>query len=427
MRVGALPTNLTTTALQSVRANAANNAWEAYSPDSLYQPLDATLTALAAADWAANALPIGSGANTVAQVSFAANTFPARGSSGNLVVKSISDNALSFVAAANYAAMRAALVPMTVGDAVAGGGANRVLYEDGSQNLAADADLTFDGTTLTIDGTSNSKLLVIQGHSTQTANITEWQKSTGVELASVFQDSNGYGAVRLYAGNSPVHGVDIRTDTGDTAFFYAAGTANLANLVAKTAGGNLLHPAFDFTIYHAPKINANFNGAITLQAGEAGGASGSEYVNATIPVSIGVGALPTARLQVRSTTEQFRAEYDASNYLKVTVNSVGAVEYDAVGSGANHRFMDKVSIVGGNLSIAEGLDIEISDGTGTKIGQSDSSIGFWGADPISQPTTSVAAASFTANSGTAVNDASTFDGYTLRQVIKALRLEGLLQ
>lgn len=44
-----------------------------------------------------------------------------------------------------------------------------------------------------------------------------------------------------------------------------------------------------------------------------------------------------------------------------------------------------------------------------------------------QETTGVAAASFTANSGTAVNDASTFDGYTLKQVVKALRNLGILQ
>lgn len=45
---------------------------------------------------------------------------------------------------------------------------------------------------------------------------------------------------------------------------------------------------------------------------------------------------------------------------------------------------------------------------------------------IYQQTTAVAAATFTANSGTSVNDASTFDGYTINQVVKALRNLGLL-
>jgi hypothetical protein len=43
-----------------------------------------------------------------------------------------------------------------------------------------------------------------------------------------------------------------------------------------------------------------------------------------------------------------------------------------------------------------------------------------------QQTTGVAAATFAANTGTAVNDASTFDGYTLNQIVKALRNNGLL-
>jgi hypothetical protein len=68
------------------------------------QPLDATLTALAGQNWAANALPIGSGADTLAQVSFAANTFPARASSGNLVAKAITDFGLSLVDDANAGA-----------------------------------------------------------------------------------------------------------------------------------------------------------------------------------------------------------------------------------------------------------------------------------------------------------------------------------
>lgn len=60
------------------------------------------------------------------------------------------------------------------------------------------------------------------------------------------------------------------------------------------------------------------------------------------------------------------------------------------------------------------------------IGVSGNKVGFYGATPIARPTTSYSAATFVANSGTAVNDASTFDGYTLKQVVAALRGAGLL-
>jgi hypothetical protein len=53
-------------------------------------------------------------------------------------------------------------------------------------------------------------------------------------------------------------------------------------------------------------------------------------------------------------------------------------------------------------------------------------IGAYGATPIVQPATGGTSSTFVANSGTAINSASTFDGYTLAQVVKALRNLGFL-
>jgi len=53
-------------------------------------------------------------------------------------------------------------------------------------------------------------------------------------------------------------------------------------------------------------------------------------------------------------------------------------------------------------------------------------IGFYNVAPVARATTGIAAAAFTANSGTAVNDASTFGGYTLKQVVQALQSVGIL-
>ncbi len=79
------------------------------------------------------------------------------------------------------------------------------------------------------------------------------------------------------------------------------------------------------------------------------------------------------------------------------------------------------------LAFSENLNVSFGTSTGTKIGiATNQKLSFWNATPIIQPTTSVAASTFVANSGTAVNDASTFDGYTMKQVVKALRNVGLL-
>jgi hypothetical protein len=81
----------------------------------------------------------------------------------------------------------------------------------------------------------------------------------------------------------------------------------------------------------------------------------------------------------------------------------------------------------GTVNIQDAKNIVLGGTTGTKLGSATTEkLGVWGATPIVQPTTGVAAATFTANAGTAVNDASTFDGYTVKQVVKALRNIGLL-
>lgn len=86
-----------------------------------------------------------------------------------------------------------------------------------------------------------------------------------------------------------------------------------------------------------------------------------------------------------------------------------------------------ISRFDGNISINDAVDIVLGTTTGTKIGTSTTQkLGFWNAAPIVQPTTAVAAATFAANTSGIVDDTATFDGYTIGQVVKALRNTGLL-
>jgi hypothetical protein len=64
---------------------------------------------------------------------------------------------------------------------------------------------------------------------------------------------------------------------------------------------------------------------------------------------------------------------------------------------------------------------------GLRIGGSSSAlVGLWGATPIVQPTTAVASATRVGGGGTALTDTDTYDGYTLAQIVKALRNIGAL-
>lgn len=79
------------------------------------------------------------------------------------------------------------------------------------------------------------------------------------------------------------------------------------------------------------------------------------------------------------------------------------------------------------LSFPAGGNILTDTSTGTKIGTATSQLfSLWNATPIAQPTTAIAAATLVTNTSLIANDSATFDGYTLGQVVKALRNFGIL-
>jgi hypothetical protein len=191
---GSLGLTLTTQTANTVFAGATSGgaatptfralvAADIPSLSGTYQPLDATLTALAGLTIAANSLTVGTGADAFSQTTFAANTFPARASTGSLTAKTITDFGLSLVDDADASAGRTTLglgtmatqnataVAVTGGSGVFtslaikdfGGGpeylsfasnevlsANRSIListADGDRNFNLEGDLTVTGTT----------------------------------------------------------------------------------------------------------------------------------------------------------------------------------------------------------------------------------------------------------------------------------------
>jgi len=135
-------------------------------------------------------------------------------------------------------------------------------------------------------------------------------------------------------------------------------------------------------------------------------------------------------------TERFRFQLSSMRWVQGTASTPQltlAADNDTgifLATGVTGFTVDSTEIAQFNVSglqMADGKNIVTGTTTGSIVFASASQKGaFWGATPIVQPTTASGAATFTANSGTAVNDASTFDGYTLKQVVKALRDTGLL-
>ena len=83
--------------------------------------------------------------------------------------------------------------------------------------------------------------------------------------------------------------------------------------------------------------------------------------------------------------------------------------------------------------MADPANIAVGTTTGTKIGTATAQkIGFWNVTPIVQPSGTGETTGFTAGSGTAVLDDSTFTGnsgskaYRVNDIVKALKAAGIM-
>jgi len=111
----------------------------------------------------------------------------------------------------------------------------------------------------------------------------------------------------------------------------------------------------------------------------------------------------------------------------MTLASTGNLLIGTTTDGGYKLDVNGTARVQGDFTLSDTRNIIVGTTTGTKIGTATSQkIAFWNATPIVQPTTAVAAAAFVANTSGIANDTATFDGYTIGQVVKALRNAGLL-
>lgn len=197
------------------------------------QPLDATLTAFAALTIAANSLTLGTGADAFSQTTFAANTFPARASTGLLEAKSITDAALSVLDDTTVGAMLDTL-----------GGATRT------------------GTGGVVCATSATLVTPTIGAATATTiNGNAITSGTGTLTLSTF--------TLTVAGTASVSGTntgDQTTISGNAATATALQTARNINGVAFDGTGNITVTAAGSTLSDTVPITKGGTGETTAAA-----------------------------------------------------------------------------------------------------------------------------------------------------------------
>ncbi len=260
-----------------------------------------------------------------------------------------------------------------------------------------------------VSGTDNTAIGTSAGYSSTGSNNVLLGHTAGGSCTGSNNVIIGYHAGR-YTGSTSAFGecVYIGTLAGGGTGNYCVGVGRetlTANVTAATALG-----------YQAGKV---VTGAGSVMIGYQAGVTVSSGANNTILGYQAGASLTTNGGCVMIGYQAGNAETAANKLYIANSSTTTPLIYG--------DFSTPSLTFNGTVNIADGKNLVLGGTTGTKLGSANTEkLGVWGATPIVQPTTGVAAATFTANSGTAVNDASTFDGYTIGQIVKALRNMGAL-
>jgi hypothetical protein len=209
----------------------------------------------------------------------------------------------------------------------------------------------------------------------------------------------------------------VTSGSGNTLVGHGAGSAltnRLANTFIGQGAGALYNGVSANTVIGAGALSLATTGgqniAIGLNAAKFSDGVGYPVANPTNCIYIG----------------------DSTISSSVTANNEIVIGNGVTGNGNNTVTIGDGNILAthlnGSIYLTEGNTIYTGGGTGTKIGGPSSKIAFYDETPILQPTTSGGSATVASpGAGNTIKTDDTFDGYTLAQVVRALRNIGILQ
>lgn len=389
--------------------------------------------------------PVLGAGHTVSNV-YGINVHPQTGGTGNhaIVVAEASTSTLWLASGTN---------PTTPsGGIIFGSSRDTNLYRSAAGTLKTDGALTAAGA-VTVDLTGKPAVvgLDVKAASGQTANLTNWRDGTG--LLRAFIDPAGYYNINSNGVFDRIFNANVVGKAQPTFYFLANGTmffsdgTNAGDLgVSRGAAGR-----FDVSSGTAPaglwlRGQGGTGGVSTATQFLVSGPMRDQFTHGQACIAVtdamaidtggsisfagqylaaGNNITPFGRI---SAYKENATDGDVAGYMSLWTrpNGGNATERLRITSTGDVRVLGGNLVVTGTGNMTVGGNIGLS-ATGAKIGLTAAEkLAFWGKAPIVQPTTAIAGAAFVAGTGTAVQDTSTFDGYTMKQVVAALRAVGVL-
>jgi len=292
-----------------------------------------------------------------------------------------------------------------------------------SNSIALSSNKFGIGTGIGTLAASTSKVLIISNGTTSATTALLVQNSTPSELFKVLDNGawnhNGDGIVNGSTSTSNV--LILKNNSGSNAFRF---TSDGLFLIGSNPNRPYFFPASSVS---TPNLNAT---ALQLSIDNANNRPGFDFL-----ITSGTRDYTSGNVDVMRITNTFSATSGTGTMSIFTVNPIinqtggangitrGLYVNPTLTAAADWRGIESVAASNANHTLLKLRNSTVDVFTV----KADSKIGFFNAAPVVQPTTGIAESAFVENSGgTAINVDSTFDGYTVQQVVKALKDIGIL-
>lgn len=283
-------------------------------------------------------------------------------------------------------------------------------------------------------GTSGTNFAISSSGSTHTFNLPVASASNTGKLSSTDWSTFNGKQNALTIGNITDVGTDGISITGGTGAVIGTGVSISQQVADSTHNGYL--SSTDWNTFNGKQntiTKGNLTEAVSNVLTITGGTDAVIGTGTTIQMAQSSGTTNGYLSSTDWTTFNNKGTGDAltsqplSQFASTTSAQLATVISNETGytTGAVLVFNANPTLNG--ITVGDGNDIGFGTSTGTKIGKTSSNkLSFWGATPVIQPTTAISGSTLTSGTGIVLTDTDTYDGYTIAQVVAALRQSGIL-